>query len=471
MISERHKGAVAIHTVFQVLAVSLSFFAWYLFITIFDIRGLAGGFLGYSTYGSLAVLALLGRTTYRAGQDGAILSGLFWGRLKLAARQTVFIGTVIVFFLVVTKDRDISRVFLFSWLPILYVTLCLTNLATPHLVMPLVFAEGHRQKFLLITRSRDVFQKERLIEWLQRQRRMGIRVIGISGPSEIQAIDSDIPFLGSTDEISQILRQQSPDVLLCLEPPGDQSEVNQWLALAEKRGARLIFWDDLNRRFGMRAWSAEVDGLNFVHFRREPLESPFNRVVKRAFDLAISGFAVGVIMPLLCALVWLLHRLQSPGPLFFRQTRRGIGGGEFRIFKFRTMHAGNENDKRQTSRGDERIFPAAHWLRRTSLDEIPQFLNVLRGEMSVVGPRPHIPEHDEQWSRILNAYHVRTVAKPGITGLAQVRGMRGEAKSDEDVLKRIESDLEYIENYTPLVDLTIVAQTALQVLFPKNTAY
>jgi len=176
-------------------------------------------------------------------------------------------------------------------------------------------------------------------------------------------------------------------------------------------------------------------------------------------------------MPPLCAVVWLLHRIQSPGPLFFRQTRRGFGGGEFRIFKFRTMHAGKKADTRQAQRGDERIFPAAHWLRRTSLDEIPQFLNVLRGEMSVVGPRPHIPEHDEQWSRILNAYHVRTVAKPGITGLAQVRGMRGEAKSDEDVLKRIESDLEYIENYTPLVDLTIVAQTALQVLFPKNTAY
>jgi len=393
------------------------------------------------------------------------------GRLKLAARQTVFIGTVIVFFLVVTKDRDISRVFLFSWLPVLYVTLCLTNLATPHLVMPLVFAASHRQKFLLITRSKDVFQKERLIEWLQRQRRMGIRVIGLSGPSEIQTIDASIPFLGNTNEISQILLQQSPDVLLCLEPPGDQSEVNHWLALAEKRGARLIFWDDLHRRFGMRAWSAEVDGLNFVHFRREPLESPFNRVVKRAFDLAIAGFAVGVIMPPLCAVVWLLHRLQSPGPLFFRQTRRGIGGGEFRIFKFRTMHVGKEQNTNQATKGDVRIFPFGHWLRRTSLDEIPQFLNVLRGEMSVVGPRPHIPEHDEQWSRILNAYHVRTVAKPGITGLAQVRGMRGEAKTDEDVLKRIESDLEYIENYTPLVDVTIVAQTALQVLFPKNTAY
>ena len=155
----------------------------------------------------------------------------------------------------------------------------------------------------------------------------------------------------------------------------------------------------------------------------------------------------------------------------FRQTRSGIGGGQFRIFKFRTMHAGSERDTSQAREQDSRIFPAGRWLRKTSLDEIPQFLNVLLGEMSVVGPRPHLPEHNSQWQRLLTAYNVRTVVKPGVTGLAQVRGMRGEAKTDEDVVRRIGADLEYIENYSPLVDLAIVIQTAWQVLFPKKTAY
>ena len=471
MISERHKGAAAIHTVFQSIAVVASFSAWYAVVAYATDKFLIGGLGGYFIYAVIAVVALFARSAYRSNEDGAILSGLFWGRLRLASRQTFFSSTALVFFLIATKDRDISRVFLFSWLPILFLTLCATTLATPHLLIPLLFGKNHKQRFLLITRRCEIFQKERLIEWLQRQQRRGISVCGVLGPKDLQTFTSNIPWLGDPDEIGKILSQHPAEVLLCLEPPSDQQDTIELLTIAESKGARLIFWDDLIRRFGTRAWNAEVDGLNFVHFRREPLENPLNRCIKRLFDLAIAGFAVGIIMPPLCVLIWLIQRLQSPGPLFFRQTRRGIGGGEFEIFKFRTMHVSSERNISQTKKGDSRIFPSGHWLRRTSLDEIPQFLNVLRGEMSVVGPRPHIPEHDEQWSRILNAYHVRTVAKPGITGLAQVRGMRGEAKSDEDVLNRIESDLEYIENYTPLVDLTIVAQTAVQVLFPKNTAY
>jgi lipopolysaccharide/colanic/teichoic acid biosynthesis glycosyltransferase len=243
------------------------------------------------------------------------------------------------------------------------------------------------------------------------------------------------------------------------------------LNLAEGRGARLIFWDDLESRFGARAWNAEVDGLNFVHFRREPLESPLNRAIKRLFDLIVAGVAVFFVMPWLAALVWTVQRFQSPGPVLFRQARAGLGGQEFQIFKFRTMHAGGERDTRQATQADDRIYPFARWLRKTSLDEIPQFLNVLKGEMSVVGPRPHLSEHNSQWERLLGAYNVRAIVRPGVTGLAQVRGMRGEAKTDEDVIRRIESDLEYIENYTPMVDLGIVLQTAWQVLFPKKSAY
>ena len=470
MISERHKGVFGIHALIQGLTVTASFVLWYLTFTKFDFRVLAGGFSGYSIYALIAILSLWGRSAYKSNHDGGILSGLWGGRVKLAAKQTVFIGTALAFFLVVTKDRDISRLFLFSWLPILYVTLCITNLVTPHLVIPLVFAKNHRQKFLLITRNEEVFQRERLIEWLQRQRRMGIIVIGVMSPAG-KDIAPSIPNLGSPDEILSILSKYKPDVLLWLEAPNDQAEVNHWLEVAEKRGARLMFWDDLNRRFGTRAWNTEVDGLNFVNFRREPLESPFNRIIKRVFDLMIAGVVVGTIVPPLSVVVWIYQHLQSPGPLFFKQKRRGFAGQEFQIYKFRTMHPGSERDTRQAQAQDARVFPFGYWLRRTSLDEIPQFLNVLLGEMSVVGPRPHIPEHDEEWARLLNSYHVRTIAKPGITGLAQVRGMRGEAKKDEDMLKRIESDLEYIENYSPLVDFEIVIRTAKQVIFPRSTAY
>jgi lipopolysaccharide/colanic/teichoic acid biosynthesis glycosyltransferase len=294
---------------------------------------------------------------------------------------------------------------------------------------------------------------------------------GLVSPAAFNPGRLGVPRLGEPSELEALFHREKPDVLLCLEPPLSRNELARLLDLAESRGARLIFWDDLEQRFGARAWSAEVDGLNFVHFRREPLESPLNQAIKRLFDICVAGAAVVFVLPWLCVLVWCLHRLQSPGPLFFRQKRAGLGAGEFWIFKFRTMHTNSERNTSQARLEDPRVFPAGRWLRKTSLDEIPQFLNVLRGEMSVVGPRPHLPEHNSQWERLLVSYNVRTVVKPGVTGLAQVRGMRGEAKTDEDVVRRIEADLEYIENYSPLVDVGIVAQTGWQVLFPKHTAY
>ena len=471
MIRERQRGAIALHAIFQAIAVYGVFALWYwFFITVVE-KDLIGNFLSYSLYAGVGVGALLLRAAYNANDDAARLSGLFMGRLHLAGRQTLFIGTVVVFFLVATKDKDISRVFLFSWLPILYGTLIATNLAMPHFVFPLAFGDSSRQKFLLATREPAFRNPERLAEWIQRQKRMGIRVSGIVAPSNFDTGKIQTTWLGIPNEIEKIFECESPDVLLWLEPPADRLEMTRFLNLAESRGARLMFWDDLEERFGARAWSAEIDGLNFVHFRREPLESPLNRMLKRFYDILLSGIAIILVFPWLCVLVWFLQRLQSPGPLFFRQTRSGIGGGQFRIFKFRTMHTGSERDTSQAREQDSRIFPAGRWLRKTSLDEVPQFLNVFFGDMSVVGPRPHLPEHNSQWQRLLTAYNVRSVVKPGITGLAQVRGMRGEARTDEDVVRRIEADLEYIENYSPLVDIAISFQTAWQILVPMKTAY
>jgi lipopolysaccharide/colanic/teichoic acid biosynthesis glycosyltransferase len=353
-------------------------------------------------------------------------------------------------------------VFLFSWVPILYATLALTNLAMPHFVLPIVFPKNNRQRFLLATRHAESRKIGPLREWLIRQQRMGISVCGVLAPEDFDAERLGVSRLGNFEMLEAVFQREKPDVIMWLEPPENRRELARMLDLAEGSGARLIFWDDLEQRFGARAWSAEVDGLNFVHFRREPLESPFNKALKRLFDLWVATVAVIFVMPWLCVLVWCLHRLQSPGPL---------GGGKFRIFKFRTMHTAWEGNTSQAREEDPRIFPAGRWLRKTSLDEIPQFLNVLRGEMSVVGPRPHLPEHNSQWQRLLASYNVRTVVRPGVTGLAQVRGIRGEAKTDEDVVRRIEADLEYIENYSPLVDAGIVVQTAWQVFFPRKTAY
>ena len=143
----------------------------------------------------------------------------------------------------------------------------------------------------------------------------------------------------------------------------------------------------------------------------------------------------------------------------------------FAIYKYRTMHVCNDDPNRQASKGDQRIYPGGRWLRKFSIDEMPQFINVLLGDMSIVGPRPHLLQHNEHFAQALSNYPVRASVKPGITGLAQVRGFRGETKTDEDIVRRVESDIQYLENWSLLMDCWIIMKTAVQVVSPPPTAF
>jgi hypothetical protein len=218
VIRERQRGAVALHALFQAAAVFGIFALWYWLFTSIIEKDLIGNFWSYSLYAGIGIAALLLRAAYKANEDAARLSGLFMGRLRLAGSQTLFVGTVVVFFLVATKDQDISRVFLFSWLPVFYATLVATNLVMPHFVLPIAFGEGNRQKFLLATRNPFFRKPERLGEWIQRQQRMGIRVEGIVAPGNFDTGDLRTSWLGIPDEIDTIFQSRSPDVLLWLEP-------------------------------------------------------------------------------------------------------------------------------------------------------------------------------------------------------------------------------------------------------------
>jgi lipopolysaccharide/colanic/teichoic acid biosynthesis glycosyltransferase len=169
--------------------------------------------------------------------------------------------------------------------------------------------------------------------------------------------------------------------------------------------------------------------------------------------------------------VWIIQRINSPGPLLLRQMRAGLQNNQFEILKFRTMHVNNPAEARQATRDDLRIYRGGRTLRRLSIDELPQFWNVLQGQMSVVGPRPHLIEHNEAFARVISRFPIRMVVKPGITGLAQIRGFRGEARTSEAIGQRLRSDIEYLENWRLLLDVMIIAKTALQMLVPPKTAY
>jgi putative colanic acid biosynthesis UDP-glucose lipid carrier transferase len=178
-----------------------------------------------------------------------------------------------------------------------------------------------------------------------------------------------------------------------------------------------------------------------------------------------------LVFPIVTVIVFVAQRLQSPGPLFHVQRRAGMQNRQFQIYKFRTMRPGLDDLSRQARAGDDRVYPIGKWLRKLSMDEIPQFWNVLKGDMSIVGPRPHLIEHNQQFSQLMENYHVRTFVKPGITGLAQVRGFRGEARNPSDIENRITCDIEYLENWNLSLECDIILRTLAQLLFPPRSAY
>lgn len=196
-----------------------------------------------------------------------------------------------------------------------------------------------------------------------------------------------------------------------------------------------------------------------------------NSLAKRIFDLVFSGLVLLLLLSWVMPLLAIIIKLDSPGPVLFRQLRTGKDGKPFYCLKFRSMHINAESDHKQASRNDSRITRVGAILRRTSMDELPQFLNVLLGEMSVVGPRPHMIRHTEDYAKIIDNFMVRHAVTPGITGWAQVEGHRGETKETEAMVRRVDADLFYIRNWSLGLDLKIVALTVLQAFKGHENAF
>ncbi len=215
-----------------------------------------------------------------------------------------------------------------------------------------------------------------------------------------------------------------------------------------------------------------IEGIPIIARRDEPMRNPFNQIVKRVFDIIFSALVLILVFPWVWLIVAIMIKIQSPGPIFFVQERTGLDGKIFKCIKFRSMKVNDDADKVQATKNDPRKFPFGTLMRRTNIDEIPQFINVFIGDMSVVGPRPHMLKHTEEYSRLINRFMVRHLAKPGITGLAQVTGFRGETKYIDQMEGRVKKDIEYIENWTFLLDIKIIIKTVTNMFGrEKGNAY
>ena len=241
--------------------------------------------------------------------------------------------------------------------------------------------------------------------------------------------------------------------------------------LGDRKGFRCWLPLELSRNYGRHFTIQRVGTLDVLTPPAMPLANTFSRMTKRVFDIGVSLFVIPVILLPLMLLVKCIQQIWSPGPMFFRQTRMGENGRAFQIIKFRTMSVENDDETRQAQKSDPRVYKGGNMLRRLSLDEFPQFINVLRGEMSVVGPRPHMVAHELGFERQFHSYGLRRHVKPGVTGLAQTRGYRGEITKVRDVRGRARLDLLYIRNWSLILDIKLVIVTILQVLLPHRNAY
>ena len=465
MVTQRTEGFYRLFLLCQIVIVALLFwFGVWVMVTFYS-PSAELTWRRYSIYCGMLVLGMVLESLTRDGSKNYFLQNELLRQHRLSLRQTIASTGALVLYLIAAKDAFISRIFFFNFVPWLYVALLFSHYYLPPVLARTIFK--HDEKTLLVGSSQKAAQ---LRDWLRRKNKIGLRTVGLISDEKIDQSQEEIPVLGSPDQLVKIIRERGITQIILLEFPLTDTNQNI-IRVCDQLGIRLLIVSDLEEKLRHSVTHFEDDGFRFIGLREEPLENPLNRFFKRAIDLVIALPVVLFILPILVVVVWVAQRFQSPGPLFHAQTRAGMQNRQFVIYKFRTMRPDHDELTRQARDQDERVYPLGKWFRKLSIDEVPQFWNVLRGDMSIVGPRPHLIEHNNQFSRLMENYHVRAFVKPGITGLAQVRGFRGEARNNSDIENRVACDIEYLENWHLSLECGIILRTFAQLILPPRTAY
>ena len=282
---------------------------------------------------------------------------------------------------------------------------------------------------------------------------------------------SSYPILSNIDQAFEVCKLHGVSEIYSTIAPEHNPAIYNLIQHADQNCIRFKIVPDLAFFINKKMYIDYLKEIPVMMLRKEPLEDLGNRIKKRLIDIIISALVVVFILSWLVPLFGILIWLDSKGPLFFRQARSGKDNKVFYCLKFRSMHVNEHSHLKQATKNDGRITRIGRFLRRTSLDEFPQFLNVLQGQMSIVGPRPHMLKHTDQYSKLIGMYMVRQFLKPGITGWAQVNGFRGETQTVVQMQQRVEHDLWYLENWSLIFDLKIIYMTVFNALKGDKNAF
>lgn len=363
---------------------------------------------------------------------------------------------------------DFPRTFLFYSMLAYFIFMLTERIILRKILMRFRANKGNLKNVILVGNEQTVYQ---LFEILKTPI-YGYNIVGFFYDGECTNQEMAAKRLGGTGDIYGWLTVHSNiNEIYGYFPKEQHDTINMMSKFCDNHLIRFYYIPAINVFKGNMAITF-MEGIPVIARREEPLRKDSNKLAKRIFDIIFSSFVLLLIFPWIFIFVSVMIKIQSSGPIFFLQERTGLDGKIFKCIKFRSMKVNNDADEIQATKNDPRKFPFGDFMRKTNIDELPQFINVFLGDMSVVGPRPHMLKHTAEYSKLINHFMVRHFAKPGITGLAQVSGFRGETRYIDQMEGRVKKDIEYIENWTFLLDLKIIVKTVTNMFGKeKGNAY
>ncbi|MEM0940077.1 MAG: undecaprenyl-phosphate glucose phosphotransferase [Bacteroidota bacterium] len=354
---------------------------------------------------------------------------------------------------------DYSRKYLF----ITYLVFTLTILfwrSIWHYVIRYYRVKGFNYRNILIFGKGDL--SDSLLHYFKEFPELGYRTVGV-----VDVAENHEDF----DEVEKIYEKEGVDIVFCCLPQMDNEKVKDIIDFAENNLIKVNLISQFSRLSSYNLAIEQFGSIPVIKVNAIPLDNAINKFIKRSFDLVFSSLFIAFIFSWLVPIIGLLIKLETKGPIFFRQKRHGKDNRDFLCWKFRTMAYDKNAEFTQARKNDDRITKIGLVLRKTSIDELPQFINVFLGDMSVVGPRPHPIKLNEEFQPKIDRFWQRHAVKPGITGLAQAKGFRGETAELSDMSGRVKLDRFYVKNWSLILDFKIIVLTALAIIKGDQNAY
>jgi putative colanic acid biosysnthesis UDP-glucose lipid carrier transferase len=394
------------------------------------------------------------------------------GRLELATnlllRWAVLVASLLALGYVTKFSEDFSRRVVVTWVLVTPVLLVMLSLLLQGVTRALLRDAAQARRAVVVGCTAPSME---LVKRLKLHVELGISVAGFFDDrgSDRLGCSEHAQLLGRFEDVAAFVNGRNIDMIFVAIAPGQVARVRDLVHELGDTTASIYFLPDVSGFDMIQQRASEILGMPVVAMCETPFHG-YRGLVKRLMDVSFASIAIVLLSPLLLGIAWAVKR-SSPGPVLFRQRRYGLDGEEINVFKFRTMTVCEDGTKvTQAARNDRRVTAIGRHLRRWSLDELPQLINVLQGTMSIVGPRPHAVAHNEEYRKLIKRYMVRHKVLPGITGLAQVRGCRGETARVELMEARVLFDLEYMRRWSPMLDLEIMLATVVAVV-KTDTAY